>query len=294
MPSRTCVRRSAPFGAAMVVGVMTLAGGAQAITVIDDLVLSRGHNVGVAVGSGTFKNWHDNIGNTDVWETKRIVVDRDLVAGVLKFDIYTNKSSDSEGGVLYADLAIDLSPDDAFSGPFNSWDLGINFQLKAGDAGNVRRLYSIASNGTWQTSTEAHGLSNPNTIYGGRFRHSECGTVDASANPLCLDALDAGFEAVVNIPVGAAGVVDLGTVSYSLVALIGDITSHRIHLEISGATLLASGIGNRGFDIFWGTGQCGNDAIWGSVPASEPGSLALFGLGLLGLGWQRHRRRVRA
>ena len=64
-----------------------------------------------------------------------------------------------------------------------------------------------ASNSVAAVGDEAHGLSHPETTYGGRFRHSECGAVDASANPLCLDTLDAGFEVVVNIPVGAAGVV---------------------------------------------------------------------------------------
>lgn len=51
---------------------------------------------------------------------------------------------------------------------------------------------------------------------------------------------------------------------------------------------VAAGFAN-GFDLLWGTGDCGNDAVFGIVglaPASdvpEPGTLALVGAGLLGL-----------
>ena len=44
-----------------------------------------------------------------------------------------------------------------------------------------------------------------------------------------------------------------------------------------------------GFDLLWGTGDCGNDAVFGAVSGSlpcdvpEPGTLALVGAGALGL-----------
>lgn len=53
------------------------------------------------------------------------------------------------------------------------------------------------------------------------------------------------------------------------------------------------------FDMFWGTGDCGNDAIWGTVafvpppgtPVDAPPAAGLMLLGLLGLVGLRTRRR---
>ena len=40
-----------------------------------------------------------------------------------------------------------------------------------------------------------------------------------------------------------------------------------------------------GFDLFWGTGDCANDSVFGSVtPVPEPAALAIFVMGLMGLG----------
>jgi hypothetical protein len=51
------------------------------------------------------------------------------------------------------------------------------------------------------------------------------------------------------------------------------------------------------FDLFWGTGDCGNDTIWGAVntasplesPVPAPPALSLLGIGLFGL-WILRRR----
>jgi len=46
------------------------------------------------------------------------------------------------------------------------------------------------------------------------------------------------------------------------------------------------------FDVFWGTADCSNDAIWGSATQARlpaPGAFALLGLGLFGLGGLRRK-----
>lgn len=53
-----------------------------------------------------------------------------------------------------------------------------------------------------------------------------------------------------------------------------------------------------GFDLLWGTGDCGNDAIFGTVPGTatavpEPGTLAVLGSGALGLLVLQRRQRAR-
>lgn len=42
-----------------------------------------------------------------------------------------------------------------------------------------------------------------------------------------------------------------------------------------------------GFDVLWGTGDCANDTVFGTVP--EPAALAVFVIGLMGLGMIRRR-----
>ncbi len=46
-----------------------------------------------------------------------------------------------------------------------------------------------------------------------------------------------------------------------------------------------------GFDLLWGTGDCANDTVFGSVPAEcrSRRALAVFVMGLVGIGMIRRR-----
>jgi len=259
------------------------------------------------------------IGDRKIWDTQRVEVTR--TPDLVKIEIFTNKHKNDEGGVPFADLAFDLSPDDAIDGPFNIWHLGIDFQYNAGDPADVvtkvsgkevsrvgqRRLYGLNANTLWQTSYETYGqFQGTGTIYGGRFRAADCGAPNAGdgdpaacndATPVAED--EKGFEPPVNIPLGVAGVTHLGNVSFRIdqIEVPGltspylddnnvDTPSTKITLELSGLAFGKSGLGLDPFDLYWGTGQCSNDGIWGNVPGiSEPATLALFGLGLTILGF---------
>lgn len=103
-----------------------------------------------------------------------------------------------------------------------------------------------------------------------------------------------GFEAITRIDSGTYlddVDLDIQSVGEYVIDNNGAATygaSHVVSFSIAATHL------NGSFELFWGTGECGNDAIWGQIPVGgqvpEPLTISLFGLGLAGAIWGARRR----
>jgi len=270
------------------------AASAEVITIGDNLLVRgwTGSNGGAASGSW---GWVDSVtGTPDDWNTTRIEVERGTGNGLVTFRLFTNKNDDADGGVPFGDFFIDLDPDHAIAGPFDNWDIAVDFQHGGLSGGRYGQggLYLLDGSVTdgdadWFWSTQL-GIGG---TYGGRIRNTACGTADTPS--AALQAL--GCQTLANAALGATRVntavadfqgalalnyLDIGT---------GDGRTTVISFSIAEAILGAD------FDIYWGTGECANDSIWGPVAATpEPAAIAMFGIGLLGAYAGLRRRRPTA
>ena len=78
---------------------MAAAGAASATEILDN-VLTRAYYGDHPSSSSGNNYYQDTIGSTSTWDTKAILVERN--GANFDFKIFTNKSSNSEGGIAYA------------------------------------------------------------------------------------------------------------------------------------------------------------------------------------------------
>ena len=285
----------------LLIGVASVAamsaGAAQAdVITIDDNVSVRCYQ-GTSTYNGSpcgssGSRWIDQIGNSNVWQTTKIIATR--TGTHVTFDIYTNKDNNTEDAISghviqYADFFLDLQPDNAITGPFQDWDIGLDLQT-----GNI---YQLSNSDDWKTSVDL--MKNTGLIYGGRIRNTACGGTDASDNdPDSCDTgnNEAGFLAATAVDINDATLLGSTTITHASVNQFG--ATHRISFTLTAANTQNNFNANNAFDVFWGTGECGNDSIWGAVPGApqtpEPAALALFGLGMVGVCYGARRRRAAA
>jgi hypothetical protein len=198
----------------------------------------------------------------------------DVIGDPLKFDISSLTFTSLNNTVLNLDIRFNYGGGSSLAGFLNSTgavtlnvgDLFINtggqtyaYILNGHNGLQTNGLYSITNRLTAQTV-----LGNPSGI---NYRNNAL--VWASANGATL--LSTGSKSVISV----GGPTEL-------------VASLSLNLTPS---LLASM--NNGFDFYFASATCGNDEIFGRVPADsvpEPGAWALMGAGLIGLGLLRRRR----
>jgi hypothetical protein len=273
---------------------MAAAGPASATEILDN-VLTRAYYGDSPSNSSGYNYYQDTIGSSSTWDTKAIVVERN--GANFNFSIYTNKDSNDEGGISYADFFIDLNPDNSITGPFGNWNLGLDLQSG--------KLYALDGSYDWATSQDI--FDDSGSIYGGLFRSAACGTSNGGdGDPAACDDVPVGpggqisgtdvrgFEPVTKIDDPESDDY-LATIDIDIDQAIGDPYNASSVISFS---IAASILNQGGFDVFWGTAVCANDSIWGHVPGSPPGetpeplALSLFGLGLAGAYFGARRRRA--
>lgn len=198
----------------------------------------------------------------------------DVIGDPAYFEIDNLKLVSLTGNTMQVDIRFNYGGGASLS-PFTI--NGFDAMLRVGDlflnttAGTYAYILSghdgLASSGLYKitgTQSSASVLGNP----AGSYRPDA--QVWASANGAQL------------ISAGTTNVSTVGGVKTQLLASI------LLTLDGAGTASL-----DNGFSVYFASATCGNDEISGSVPASsvpEPGTWAMFGAGLIGLGLIRRKR----
>jgi hypothetical protein len=238
-----------------------------------DVAATNGTNAYSGYSSATFANqlrngryWGDSIqGANDPFNTTQIVVTRDNAASTIQFDLKTQFNG-NDGIANYADLFFDTRT----AGPdsFN-YSIALGSQTRA--AGLYNNTTFATSEDIWKTRTQY--------VYGGGFQFKTT-----------APGYDPNFFSKSPVRSLTGTQVSGYTVGVTQLNLGGGM--YDIRVIITSATNLSL---FDNFDIFWGTADCSNDAIWGQVTNTvpTPGGLGLLGLGLLGLfAFSRRRQTV--
>jgi hypothetical protein len=270
---------------AFAVAMTAMAGSATAapvvVATINDQVevaAYRGLNSYSGYSSSTFANqqrngryWGDSIqSNAEPFNTTQIIVTRDNAANTIQFDLKTwfdgSPQGVPNGLAKYADLFFDtatIAPD------------GFNYAISLGSQTTPAGVYAVntfaTSQDLWKNQT--------NYIYGGGFQM-------APSAP----GYNANFFSTSPVRLTSGTLQSQYSVAVSQLAPVNSIYTVRVVISSTSNLNLFNN-----FDIFWGTADCSNDAIWGqvvtnSVPA--PGALLLLSLGLLGIGGFSRKRKA--
>lgn len=240
---------------------------------VDSAVTYQGHDY-AAYGSANFanrlaggKHWGDEIAGPDHrFDTTQVTVDRNTSANVITFTMRTMFNG-NDLGAKYADVFIDTGSSDTL----DSFGYAIALGSQTMGAG----LYT------------ANGVATANDIWGGQGSYIYGGFAQLKTD---APGFDAGLAIAAPVRLTSGSAVAGTSVSVTRTDVGGGF--YDLSVAVQGLNLSMF----NDFDLFWGTGDCGNDAVWASLtgalssPVDAPPVLGLFGLALLGLMFFTYQR----
>ena len=271
------MKRVLAAATALLLALTTRAALAAPIVIQDtvDVAATRSGADYGAFASGNFANqvrdsrhWGDEIADNPRFNTTRITVDRNYAANTVDIVMRTMfDGNDVAAGVKYADLF--LSTTSTAFGAAPDYAIALGYQSIA--AG----VYTV---GSLQTS---------NDIWAGRGQWVYGGYAQPNASADNYDPTIAYAS-----PTRLTGGTQLSDMMVTVTRTVVDSSVFDVAVHIASTDSIAL---FENFAIFWGTGDCSNDAIAGVVgaPVNAPGAVSLFGLGFAILALMPTRRRRR-
>jgi hypothetical protein len=249
--------------------VLALVSAASADTIINDttkVVSYHGSSSTTYFGS---KSTGDVIGTG--FDTDHVAISE--TSNSITFKFYTQFDGD-ELTAHYADLFI--APNNA-DGAAPSWGFGVSLGFQQSYGGHAAGLYDLSGAADYKTSKDIW-MGKSQYTYGGKY-----------VTPLDTKEL---------IPTRVTGGIKEN--DWTVVVSqnnVGGTYPYELSITLTAANSTAfSLLDGKNLDLLWGTGDCGNDTIFGEytrptppVKTPEPASIALFAAGLTVLGRRRKK-----
>lgn len=201
--------------------------------------------------------WVDVIGIVADYDTTMVEITQD--ANGMTFNIHTNYVGASIVGTTNIQIADFFITTGA--------GIGYGVDLSYGDRNGTFEVFSngLFKIGTYWTS-QYFFTGDKAAIFGGIYDDNGFGVVGDGWKTINVDFNQSDSTKI--------GDVDVSTTD-------GTNTTFIYSFTLNAAMVADMGLNAAGFDFLFGTAECGNDVITGTVP--EPATMVLFGLGLLGL-----------
>jgi hypothetical protein len=206
------------------------------------------------------------------FDTDRVQVTVTSGAGTKSLELkYYTQFNGNDLSARYADIFVgnNLNSPDSFH-------YGISLGNETANGGVAAPgFYSLASNSTYETSIQLW-TSKSNYIYGGQYKG--------------LDGLWHDSPVVIT---GQAALQNSWNVSVSELASGDAQFPYLVDVTLMASMQDFDTLFGNGLSVFWGTGDCSNDAIEAAIPLKvpEPMTMGLFGAGLMGMAAMRRRKK---
>jgi hypothetical protein len=205
------------------------------------------------------------------FDTDRVNATVTSAAGTTSLELkYYTQFDGNDQTASYADIFIGNKPNSP-----DSFQYGISLGDETSNGGAATPgLYSLAPPNSDETSIQLW-TGKTSYIYGGQYL-----------------GLDGQWHDAPTVVTAQADLLNAWTVNVSELSSGEPQFPYLVDVTLTGSTQDFDAFFGDGLSVFWGTGDCSNDAIEAAIPVKlpEPMTLGLFGAGLAGAAAIRRRK----